>query len=217
MEDSAREAIRAVVIEDPGAPPLDPVLAHEPDIDLRTAPTLADGLDEVARARPDVVLVHVTPDEPDVAGAVRAVTRRCPDCSVVVLAPDNGVEVVARAVEAGAVGFVVPGDDAAELLDAVRRVARGAIVLPPGVVRHIAGYLRRPPEMGDPGLTAREREVLQLLAAGRSVGAIANELGLSMHTVRNHIRALRRKLGARSQVEAVAIAYRRRLVQPPVD
>jgi DNA-binding NarL/FixJ family response regulator len=115
-------------------------------------------------------------------------------------------DLLARAIEAGCSGLLAKTRPADEVVTAIRAASRGETVLRSDA---LAGLLDRlHGKVTDEALTARELGVLRILAKGRSTGAIASELFLSIHTVRNHVSNVLTKLGAHSKLEAVAIATR---------
>lgn len=180
-----------------------------------TAPDLAGGLELVADAEPDIVIMDVRlPDGDGAAGTAEALAR-CPTTQVIVLSAEGGIDAVARAVEAGAAGFLSKTTPLNELVTAVQRVLAGSVLFAPSQLRDVAEHLRRAERRIGQDLSAREREVLQLLSAGTSTQELAETLFLSPHTVRNHVRNLSAKLGAHSKLEAVAIALREGLIEPP--
>jgi DNA-binding NarL/FixJ family response regulator len=110
-------------------------------------------------------------------------------------------------VEAGCVGYLEKAGSLDDLAPAVRAVAAGQVVIAADHLRQ----LRRSPS-GPTALTKREREILHLVADGRTNGAIAAQLVLSVHTVRTHVQSILAKLGAHSKLEAVAVARRHRVL-----
>jgi DNA-binding NarL/FixJ family response regulator len=123
-------------------------------------------------------------------------------------------DTLAAALEAGCSGFVTKNGSFSELVEAIRAVRAGQVRVPPELMTELAAHLRpHTPEVGA-DLTAREREVLQLLSEGCSTDEMVGRLFLSVHTVRNHIRNVLTKLHARSRLEAVAIASRAGLLGP---
>jgi DNA-binding NarL/FixJ family response regulator len=220
MEPATEHPIRVVIVEDHVlvAEALEATFAQVPDLVVEaTASTLADGLSAVEATQPDVVVMNVQLPDGDGASGTSQIVTRSPTTRVLIVSAHGSIDVVARAIEAGAVGFVPKTGNLRDLVSAVRRAARGAMVLRPDLLREVANHLRnRPPPVGT-DLTLREREVLAHLSRGVGPDAIAADLAVSPHTVRNHVRALRRKLGASSQLEAVAIAYRAGLVQPDAE
>lgn len=169
--------------------------------------------------RPDVVLMdYVLPDGTG-SEATRIAKARWPRARVIMLSSRDDPETILEAVRAGADGYLTKADALASVADAVRAVMAGEVLLPPELVGTIARLLQEPPATGPPlqRLTPRELQVLRRLSAGESSRSIAATLGLSTETVRTHVQAVRRKLGARSRLEAVATATRRGLIGPPSD
>lgn len=176
--------------------------------------TLADGIGAVAAARPDlVVLDHRLPGDTG-ASSVRELKRRSPATRVLMLTAADERAVLLEAMDAGCDGFVTKRQDIAEVLAAVSAVLRGDTPVSPDMIGALLGSRPTPPG-GD--LTPRESEVLQLIGAGRSNQQTAHELGISVHTVRNHVQHVLDKLGAHSQLEAVAIASRLGLLRSARD
>ncbi|MEM7286797.1 MAG: response regulator transcription factor [Actinomycetota bacterium] len=136
----------------------------------------------------------------DVA-AIAAETH--PDCPVLVISGIPDDRIIGAAIGASCSGFVSKGSSVAELAGVIRAVAAGAAVFP----AEWLGGLGRTESEHEP-LTERELEVLGCLADALTVDEIAEELYLSIHTVRNHVRSIRTKLHARSQLEAVVVAAR---------
>lgn len=178
------------------------------------APDLTTGIDLIAATQPDIIIMDVRLPDGDGAAGTADALRVSPDSKVVVLSAETGVEVVARAVEAGAAGFLPKTTPLTELVDAVHRVRAGAALFAPEQLYEVAQHLHRAESRVGSDLSAREREVLQLLSVGTSTQEIADTLFLSTHTVRNHVRNISAKLGAHSKLEAVAIATREGLVDP---
>jgi DNA-binding NarL/FixJ family response regulator len=126
-------------------------------------------------------------------------------------------ETTLETLQAGADAFLTKGGALHEVVAAVRTIGSGETMLTPGLIRDMAERLAQPPEQAPltRALTPREHEMLRLLAAGTPSGRIATELHISPATVRTHVQAIRRKLGARTRLEAVVIALGRGLIQPP--
>ena len=171
-----------------------------------------DGEQAVAAAlehRPDVVLMDL--QMPVLGGieATRQLVARWPDARVLVLTMVGDDEAVFAAVQAGALGYVLKGAGSAEIGRAMAGVAEGQAVYGAEVARRLraffsagAGVVARPfPELSD-----REREVLELLAAGLPNAAVARRLFLSEKTVRNHVTSVFAKLGVRDRAEAIVRA-----------
>ena len=163
----------------------------------------------VAELQPDVVLMDLAMPGLDGIAATEQIAGAAPHVAVLVLTMDADDGAVLAALRAGARGYVLKGARRAELLRAIRSVVAGEAVLGAGIAGRLAGYLaaaapRAQPAAGAfPELTAREREVLDLIAAGRSNTEITNLLVLSPKTVRNHVSSVFAKLGVATRAEAI--------------
>ena len=202
------------------------VLGAEPDIAV--VGEAADGAEVVPlarRVRPDVVLMDVRMPAVDGIRATELLLRdRRPGDGgaprVVVLTTFENDEYVYDALRAGAAGFLLKRVPPGEIVDAVRLVARGDSLLFPASIRRLAE--KYAPATGTavsggralPELTAREAEVLELVAAGRTNAEIADELVLGVETVKTHVANLLAKLGARDRTQAVIAAYESGFVTP---
>jgi two-component system, NarL family, response regulator DevR len=185
------------------------VLEAEPDLkSVGVAGTLEKARSMVVSTTPDVILLdHRLPDGDGVA-AIGELRRLRPSAQVVVLTASAADHVLVAAIEAGASGFVSKSRSLDELTSAVRAAATGEAVISPEMLARLLPRLQRSGRARHNDLTEREREVLGLLAEGLSNAAIAEQLFVSVHTVRNHIANLSAKLGAHSKLEALSIAVR---------
>ncbi|MGY1716014.1 response regulator [Geodermatophilus sp. SYSU D01106] len=185
--------------------------------DIEVVGEAADGavvVPLVARLRPDVVVMDIRMPLVDGIQATRDLRRRLADPPRVLVVTTFGEdENVYAALSAGADGFLPKRARPAEIVDAVRVVARGESLLFPAAIRGLAARsLPAAPDRPAPELTPRERDVLVLMARGLSNGEIAAELYLGLQTVKTHVSALLRKLGARDRTQAVIAAYESGLV-----
>lgn len=190
------------------------IVESEPDMEVVSE--VSDGEQAIAAARrfePDVVLMDIRMPNLDGIAATATITEVPAAPKVLILTTFNLDEYVYDALNAGASGFLLKNASPEELVNAVRVVARGDALLDPSVTRSvIEKFSRRPtPEQFDASnldeLTAREHEVLLLLARGLSNSEIADELVLSTNTVKSHVASILMKLELRDRVQAVAYAY----------
>jgi DNA-binding NarL/FixJ family response regulator len=173
-----------------------------------------------AEHHPDVVLMDIRMPGMDGLEATRLLSRGSPAPRVVILTTFDLDEYVYEALRAGASGFLLKDSPRGDLIAAVRAAAGGDAMLAPSVTRRlIEAFARRPPETSPApsrlaSLTAREREVLTLLARGRSNTEIAADLFVSEATVKTHVGNLLAKLGLRDRVQAVILAYETGIIVP---
>ena len=192
--------------------------------DIQVVGEAADGADAVRLAtdlRPDVVLMDVRMPNVDGLEATRriAADSRLDGVRIVVLTTFELDEYVFEALRAGASGFLVKECEPAELLSAVRAVARGDALLSAGVTRRVIAQFvsatRRPrPAPALDALTEREREVLTLVGAGLTNDEIAERLHVSPATAKTHVSRAMGKLGVRDRAQLVVVAYETGLVRP---
>jgi two-component system, NarL family, response regulator LiaR len=184
--------------------------------DLELAGEAANGMAAVrlcAEVEPDVVLMDLVMPEMDGPRAIQEIRITYPHVQVVVLTSFRDEEMVQAALEAGAIGYLLKSVSADELADAIRAAYAGMPTLAPEATQALIHAATHPPEPA-PGhdLTAREREVLALMAGGLSNPDIAERLVVSRSTVKFHVSRVLSKLGVSSRIEAVALALQRHLV-----
>ncbi|MFG3207430.1 response regulator [Streptomyces sp. NPDC048192] len=172
----------------------------------------ADGVEAVARAAdldPDVILMDLRMPGGSGVEAIRELARRGARAKVLVLTTYDTDSDTLPAIEAGATGYLLKDAPRDELFTAVRAAAEGRTVLSPAVASRLVHAVRAPRGPGAEPLSAREREVLALVARGTSNREIARELFISEATVKTHLTHLYAKLGVNDRAAAVAAAYDR--------
>lgn len=188
------------------------LLQMQPGIEVvAVAGSAEEVVAQSATHRPDVVLMDY--ELPDGSGvdATPHVIEASPTTRVVILTSFSDDAVLLAAIHAGATGFVTKHSNAAHLADAVRMAAAGESVIPPDLLSRLLPRLRGEAS-GGITVTGRELEILALVADGATNIEIGRQLHLSPNTVRNHLARLYPRLGARSRLQAVAIAVREGLL-----
>jgi two-component system, NarL family, response regulator DegU len=174
----------------------------------------ADGEEAVRLAgehRPAVVLMDVSMPRMDGVEATRQIRQRFPEVRVVMLTMHADDEVIARAIRAGADGYLVKDCSTHEVTDTIRLVAGGETALSPQLARSMLAEMRRLDD--DERLSKREEEVLQLIADGCNTAEVAAKLFLSHKTVKNHLASIYQKLDARDRTQAVIRAVRMGIIR----
>lgn len=164
-----------------------------------------EAVDLVVALQPDVVVMDLRMPGGDGVEAVRELRRRNSDTRVLVLTTYDTDSDTVAAIEAGATGYLLKDAPTQELVGAVRATAAGEAVLSPAVASRLASHVRSPERSA--ALSAREREVLMLVAQGRSNRLIARELFVSEATVKTHLVHIYAKLGVTDRAAAVATGY----------
>ena len=194
------------------------LLSREVDIDVvAEAETGLEAVDKAARFHPNVILMDIRMPELDGLEATRRILASDPDARVLVLTTFDLDEYIYEALQAGASGFVLKDDPPEQLLAAIRTVAAGDALLSPAVTKRVIREFTRLPRPEQPKeldeLTDREREVLALIAEGRSNAEIGETLFISETTVKTHVTHVLQKLGLRDRVQAVVLAHQAGLVE----
>jgi DNA-binding NarL/FixJ family response regulator len=185
---------------------LSALLSSLPDVEV--VGVAADGhgaVKEVVVHRPDVAVLDLQMPELDGFAAIREIRRVAPEVAVLVLTMFDDEDSLFAAMRAGARGYLVKGAEQDEIDRAIRAVAAGEAIFSPGVAHRVLQYFATPPPVADPfpDLTAREREILDLLAKGLRNSAIATRLGLSPKTVANHLSTTFAKLQVADRTAAI--------------
>jgi two-component system nitrate/nitrite response regulator NarL len=173
----------------------------------------ATALELIKKHLPQVALLDYRMPGMDGAQVAAAVRRDDLPTRVLLLSAHDESAIVYRALQEGAAGFLPKESTRSELVNAVLSCAKGRDVISPDLAAGLAGEIRRRNEPDVPVLSPREREVLKLIANGRSIPAIAKELYLAPSTVKTHVQRLYEKLGVSDRAAAVAEAMRSKLLE----
>lgn len=196
---------------------LSALLSSVPGIEVvGTAATGREAVRAAVTQRPDVLVLDVQMPDLDGVAAAREIARAAPSVAVLMLTMFDDDDSVFAAMRAGARGYLLKGAAQEEIVRAIHAVAAGEAIFGPGVARRVLGVVSGAGVAAEPfpELTSRERQVLELLAAGMSTAAVGARLGLAAKTVTNHASALFAKLGVSGRAEAVARARRAGLGGP---
>ena len=198
------------------------LLSDQEDIDVvAEASNGIEAVDKAARFHPAVVLMDIRMPELDGLEATRRILAADPKARVLILTTFDLDEYIYEALRLGASGFVLKDDPPEQLIGAIRTVAAGDALLSPSITRRVIEQFARsphptpPPELDD--LTARERDILRLIAGGLSNAEIGQRLFISETTVKTHVTHILQKLDLRDRVQAVVFAYRSGLADQDAD
>jgi two-component system, NarL family, nitrate/nitrite response regulator NarL len=172
-----------------------------------------EALAAIVRAEPDVALLDIQMADLDGVQVARVIERDSRSTRTLFLSAYYDQEIVYRALAAGAAGYLSKDARGNEIADAVLAVARGETVLGRDIQAAVAQRIRQTAEPAGPSLSAREREVLELVASGLSSPEVARQLHLSTTTVKTHLQRLYEKLGVGDRAAAVAEAMRQHLLE----
>jgi two-component system response regulator NreC len=185
------------------------ILSAQPDMEVvAEGKNGLEAIEEAGKTQPDVVLMDVNMEGMNGIEGARRIVETLPRCRVLALSMHRDAVYVREMLKAGAKGYLVKDADDDALLDAVRAVARGDAYLSPSVADAVLTDYRRHVTNPMDLLTAREREVLQLIAEGKTNKDIANQLNLSVYTVEAHRGRLMEKLNLHSTGDLVRFAMR---------
>ncbi|WP_186763056.1 response regulator transcription factor [Lentzea tibetensis] len=170
------------------------------------AATGREAVREVVATRPDVAVLDLQMPDLDGIAATKEIARAAPGVAVLVLTMFSDDDSVFAAMRAGARGYLVKGAEQDEIARAIRAVAAGEAIFGPAVAQRVLSFFAAPPAAADvpfPDLTGRERQILDLLAAGLPNGAIATRLGVASKTVANNVSAIFTKLQVADRAAAI--------------
>jgi len=189
----------------------------EPECEVVGA--VADGralLEAAPKLRPDVVVLDIAMPQLNGLDAARQLMRSMPEVKVIFLTVNEDPDLAAEAFRAGGSGFVLKNSAASELLQAIQDVSQGRSYVTPLATRDMLDTLLRDPESarGTHELSSRQREVLQLLAEGRTMKEIADVLKITARTVAFHKYSMMEDLGIKTTAELIQFAIKKRIVTP---
>lgn len=161
--------------------------------------------------RPHVVIVDIQMPDVDGIETTATITQQVPMSNVVILSSYDQDDYIYKSLQAGAKSYALKGDNIEVLLEVVRAAARGKSLLPPHIATRLVNRIAAP--LPDSGLTAREVEVLKLLAEGLRNKEIGETLHITERTVKNHVAKIITKLNVKSRTEAVSYAVRNKLIE----
>jgi DNA-binding NarL/FixJ family response regulator len=209
-----KELIRIFIVDDHAVVRLGlkTMLESEPDIRVvGTAGSGKEALEAIPRVCPDIVVTDLRMREMKGAEMLMELRRTCPQVRSIVLTTYHSDEDVFGAMKAGAMAYVLKSSSLEQVTSAIRKVHAGEHWIPARISQQLAQRLSREP------LSARETEILRLVARGRRNQEIAQTLSISENTVRNHVVRLLEKLGVRDRTEATAVALQQGLVHLDED
>ncbi len=190
-------------------------LSAQPDIEVvGEASNGAEGVAKALDLRPDIILMDLVMQEMDGIQATKEIISRWPEAKIIIVTSFLDDEKVYPALEAGAVSYMLKTSKASEIADAIRATYKGQSVLEPEVTGKMMQRMRAPKKMElHEELTNREMEILLLMAEGKSNQEIADELFISLKTVKVHVSNILSKLNVQDRTQAVIYAFKHSIVE----
>jgi len=183
---------------------------------LQVVAEASDGQEAIRQAKalsPDVVVMDIGMPTLNGMDAARELGRCCPKTKAILLTQHDEDQYVAEALSAGVKGYVLKSQVASDLIQAIQQVLRGQVYLSPGISAAVMAAVQNKGQRPVDPLTARERQVLQLIAEGKSTKDVASLLGVSVKTAESHRSRLMQKLDIHETASLVRYAVKRGLVQ----
>jgi DNA-binding NarL/FixJ family response regulator len=181
-----------------------------------TAATASEGIARAAELRPSIVIMDIQMPRQDGLMATRKIREVAPDTVIAVVTAYRDPAWISRAAQAGASAFIPKNGSLVEMIDVLRRVRQGQMLVAPSAFKGGASLAPQPFTEAKPILTQRELEVLTYLGQGMATQSIARVLGITLHTCRGYMKSLHCKLGVSTQLEVVIKAKSLGLIESPV-
>jgi DNA-binding NarL/FixJ family response regulator len=180
-----------------------------------TASSAAEGIGRAADLRPTIVVMDIQMPGQDGLAATRRIREVAPDSVIAVVTAHSDPQWISRAAQAGASAFIPKDGSLKEMIDILRRIGPGQMLVASSTFKGPPTRSAVPPTQDVPALTQRELDVLRYLGKGLPAKGIADVLGITLHTCRGYLKSLHNKLGVRSQLEAVIKAQNLGLIGAP--
>jgi len=181
-----------------------------------TASTAAEAISRAAELKPNIVIMDIQMPRQDGLAATRKIRELTPNSVIAVVTAYRDPEWISRAAQAGASAFIPKNGSLVEMIDVLRRVRQGQMLVAPSAFNCGPALQPQPFTEARPNLTQRELEVLTYLGQGMPTQGIARVLGITLHTCRGYMKSLHHKLGVSTQLEAVIKAKGLGLIDSPV-
>lgn len=190
-------------------------LSAQPDIEVvGEAGNGKEGVEISLKLRPDIILMDLVMDEMDGIEATKEILKEWPEAKIMIVTSFLDDDKVYPALEAGATSYVLKTSKASDIADAIRKTYSGHTILEPEVTGKLMNRMRRPSEQPlHTTLTEREKEVLLLMAEGKTNQEIADELFIALKTVKVHVSNILGKLEVQDRTQAVIYAFKHGLIE----